>query len=160
MNIAYLAHADERRLSTWYGRYLDTYERRGDEWRILHRVCVHHDDTTELGARFDGHRLLQVPSGRVRPASKRPTDRTLMPRFAKECAALDPTGFALVDGDREMSWTDVDDAVLNRCANLLLAADREGELGSEHRIAVFAENAAETALAHLGDCSRAPRRSR
>ena len=72
-----------------------------------------------------------------------------MPRFAKECAALDPTGFALVDGDREMTWADVDDA-LNRCANLLLAADREGELGSGHRIAVFAENAAETALAHLG----------
>jgi long-chain acyl-CoA synthetase len=72
-----------------------------------------------------------------------------MPRFAKECAALDPTGFALVDGDREMTWTEVDDA-LNRCANLLLAADRTGELGSAHRIAVFAENAAETALAHLG----------
>jgi acyl-CoA synthetase (AMP-forming)/AMP-acid ligase II len=72
-----------------------------------------------------------------------------MPRFAKECAAADPTGFALVDGDRELTWSQVDDA-LNRCANLLLAADRSGDLGPAHRIAVFAENAAETALAHLG----------
>lgn len=72
-----------------------------------------------------------------------------MPRFAKERATADPTGFALVDGNRSMSWAEVDDA-LNRCANLLLAADRDGELGSQHRIAVFAENAGETALAHLG----------
>jgi acyl-CoA synthetase (AMP-forming)/AMP-acid ligase II len=72
-----------------------------------------------------------------------------MPRFAKNCAAADPTGFALVDGDRELTWSQVDDA-LNRCANLLLAADRSGDLGPAHRIAVFAENAAETALAHLG----------
>ena len=72
-----------------------------------------------------------------------------MPRFAKDCAAADPNGFALVDGDRELTWSQVDDA-LNRCANLLLAADRSGDLGPAHRIAVFAENAAETALAHLG----------
>ena len=72
-----------------------------------------------------------------------------MPRFAKERAAADPTGFALVDGDRELTWSQVDEA-LNRCANLLLEADRSGALGPAHRIAVFAENAAETALAHLG----------
>ncbi|HUS41739.1 MAG TPA: AMP-binding protein [Ilumatobacteraceae bacterium] len=72
-----------------------------------------------------------------------------MPRFAKECAAADPTGFALVDGDRELTWAQVDEA-LNRCANLLLDAGRSGVLGSAHRIAVFAENSAETALAHLG----------
>ena len=51
-----------------------------------------------------------------------------MPRFAKECAADDPTGFALVDGARELTWSQVDDA-LNRCANLLLDADRAGDLG-------------------------------
>lgn len=28
-------------IDTWWGRYLDRYERRGDEWRIIHRVCVH-----------------------------------------------------------------------------------------------------------------------
>lgn len=72
-----------------------------------------------------------------------------MPRFAKNCAALDPTGFALVDDGHQLSWAEVDEA-LNRSANLLLDADRVGELGSEHRIAVFAENAAQTALAHLG----------
>ncbi len=72
-----------------------------------------------------------------------------MPRFAKDCSAADPTGFALVDDGRELTWAEVDDA-LNRCANLLLDAGRAGELGEAHRIAVYAENAAQTALAHLG----------
>ena len=72
-----------------------------------------------------------------------------MPAFAKRRAAEDPTGFALVDAHREYTWSEVDEA-LNRCANLLLDAGARGELGEEHRIAVFAENAAETALAHLG----------
>ena len=68
-----------------------------------------------------------------------------MPTFAKVQAEADPTGFALVDPNRELTWTEVDDA-LNRCTNLILGAD----LGEARRIAVFAENAAETALAHLG----------
>jgi len=72
-----------------------------------------------------------------------------MPRFATERAAQDPTGFALVDAGRELTWAQVGDA-LNRCANQLLAAGEAGELGDARRIAVFAENAAETALAHLG----------
>ena len=72
-----------------------------------------------------------------------------MPRFATEQAELDPTAFALVDGGRELTWAQVGDA-LNRCASLLLAAGEAGDLGDAHRIAVFAENAAETALAHLG----------
>jgi acyl-CoA synthetase (AMP-forming)/AMP-acid ligase II len=72
-----------------------------------------------------------------------------MPVFAKVRAAADPTGFALVDDGRELTWGEVDEA-LNRCANNLLAADRSGALGESHRIAVYAENAAETALAHLG----------
>ncbi|MEP1124014.1 MAG: AMP-binding protein [Ilumatobacter sp.] len=76
-----------------------------------------------------------------------------MPRFSTQRAAEDPTGFALVDvspdGSREMTWAEVDEA-LNRCASRLLAAGAAGELGPDHRIAVFAENAAETALAHLG----------
>lgn len=46
-NVSYLFRADERVLDTWYGRYLDDYERRGDEWRILRRVCVHHGTTSE-----------------------------------------------------------------------------------------------------------------
>jgi long-chain acyl-CoA synthetase len=72
-----------------------------------------------------------------------------MPRFATERALHDPTGFALVDGDRELTWAEVGDS-LNRCANLLIAAGAAGDLGAAHRVAVFAENAAETALAHLG----------
>ncbi len=72
-----------------------------------------------------------------------------MPRFATERAAQNPTAFALVDAGRELTWAEVGDA-LNRCANLLLAAGDDGHLGEAHRIAVFAENAAETALAHLG----------
>lgn len=76
-----------------------------------------------------------------------------MPRFAKQRATEDPDGFALVDvsvdGAREMTWAEVDES-LNRCASRLIAAGAAGELGGEHRIAVFAENAAETALAHLG----------
>lgn len=34
-------------LDIWFGRYLDIYERRGEEWRILERVCVHEGDRTE-----------------------------------------------------------------------------------------------------------------
>jgi long-chain acyl-CoA synthetase len=68
-----------------------------------------------------------------------------MPQFAKDKAAEDPAAIALRDPRRALTWSDVDDA-LNRCANLVLAAD----LGPERRVAVFAENAAETALAHLG----------
>jgi hypothetical protein len=45
LSIAYLFHRDARRLSTFYGRYLDAYERRSGEWRIRHRVCVHHGST-------------------------------------------------------------------------------------------------------------------
>lgn len=72
-----------------------------------------------------------------------------MPAFATARAAEDPTGFALVDGTREFTWAEVGSA-LNRCAQQLLALDAVGGLGASKRIAVFAENAAQTALAHLG----------
>lgn len=39
-NITYLFRADEPLIDTWWGRYLDRYEKRGDEWKIIHRVCV------------------------------------------------------------------------------------------------------------------------
>lgn len=45
-NVTYLFHADSAAVDVWVGRYLDSYERRGDEWRILHRVCVHEGTTT------------------------------------------------------------------------------------------------------------------
>ncbi|HIF92686.1 MAG TPA: nuclear transport factor 2 family protein [Myxococcales bacterium] len=40
-NVTYLFQQDVDVLDTWHGRYLDLYEKRGDEWRILERVCVH-----------------------------------------------------------------------------------------------------------------------
>lgn len=46
-NVTYLFGHDGSDVSTWYGRYLDRYERRGDEWRIVHRVCVHEATRTE-----------------------------------------------------------------------------------------------------------------
>ena len=40
-NVTYLFQKDADVLDTWHGRYLDLYEKRGDQWRILDRVCVH-----------------------------------------------------------------------------------------------------------------------
>lgn len=78
-----------------------------------------------------------------------------MPEFAATLAAADPNAVALADPYRDLTWTEVNDS-LNRCANLLLEMD----LGPKRRIAVFAENAGETALAHLGGllagCSTVP----
>lgn len=68
-----------------------------------------------------------------------------MPEFASRLAAQRPEEVALRDEQNLYSWAEVDEA-LNRIANGLLATD----LGPERRIAVFAENAAETALANLG----------
>jgi SnoaL-like domain len=45
-NVSYLFRRDPATFETWYGRYLDRYEKRGDEWRIIHRVCVHEGSTT------------------------------------------------------------------------------------------------------------------
>lgn len=40
-NVTFLFRADAPVRDTWHGRYLDLYEKRSDEWRILERVCVH-----------------------------------------------------------------------------------------------------------------------
>ena len=40
-NVTYLFRRDEPVLDTWHGRYLDRYEKRGTDWKILERVCVH-----------------------------------------------------------------------------------------------------------------------
>ncbi len=48
-NVTHLCRADDGAIDTWYGRYLDRYERRGEEWRIIHRVCVHHGTETRTG---------------------------------------------------------------------------------------------------------------
>ncbi|MDF2234091.1 AMP-binding protein [Albimonas sp. CAU 1670] len=68
-----------------------------------------------------------------------------MPRFAAELARLRPDETALADPARALGWGEVDD-VLNRIANGLAAL----EIPDGRRVAVFAENAVETALANLG----------
>ncbi|MGI9578807.1 MAG: AMP-binding protein [Microthrixaceae bacterium] len=68
-----------------------------------------------------------------------------MPEFSAALAREQPDASALVDGDRILRWAEVD-SVLNRVANRVLAAG----LGDAERVSVFAENSAETALAHLG----------
>ncbi len=45
-NVTYLFGDEEDRLDTWYGRYLDRYEKRDDEWRIIERVCVNEGTTS------------------------------------------------------------------------------------------------------------------
>ena len=68
-----------------------------------------------------------------------------MPEFARMAAQRDPASVAIRDPNRSYTWAEVDD-ILNRTANLFLDSD----LGPDRRVAVFAENAAETAFAHLG----------
>lgn len=78
-----------------------------------------------------------------------------MTTFARPLADQRPDEIALADDRVELGWADVDGAC-NRAANALAAMD----LGPERRVAVFAENAVETALAHLagllGGCSVVP----
>jgi long-chain acyl-CoA synthetase len=68
-----------------------------------------------------------------------------VPQFAAQLAAERPDQVALRDPWKALRWVEVDD-LLNRVAHRLSSAD----LGPDRRVAVFAENAAETALAHLG----------
>jgi long-chain acyl-CoA synthetase len=68
-----------------------------------------------------------------------------MPSFAAALAQQRPTDIAIRDEDRGLTWADVDDT-LNRVANGLNTYD----LGPQRRVAVFAENAVETAMANLG----------
>jgi long-chain acyl-CoA synthetase len=68
-----------------------------------------------------------------------------VPEFARRLAEQRPEEIALRDPDRALRWAELDE-VLNRCANALLRA----ELGPDRRLAVFAENAAETVMAHMG----------
>jgi long-chain acyl-CoA synthetase len=65
--------------------------------------------------------------------------------FAKPYSVEHPEEIAICDPEKELKWAEVDD-ILNRCANGLQSLD----LGPDVRIAVFAENAVETAMANLG----------
>jgi long-chain acyl-CoA synthetase len=68
-----------------------------------------------------------------------------MTTFASAFAAANPHQVALDDGRSQIGWTELDEK-LNRIANVLRSLD----LGPARRVAVFAENANETALAHIG----------
>ena len=52
-NVSYLFRADAEVLDTWHGRYLDLYEKRGHEWRIKARVCVHEGTHTQAVTAMD-----------------------------------------------------------------------------------------------------------
>jgi long-chain acyl-CoA synthetase len=69
-----------------------------------------------------------------------------VPAFAAELATSQPAQIALRDHRQALGWAAVND-LLDRVANGL---GPEVDLGPHRRVAVFAENAAETALAHLG----------
>lgn len=68
-----------------------------------------------------------------------------MVAFARKLAEQHPEQIALCDSERSLRWAELDD-VLSRAANALF----EAELGPDRRVAVFAENAIETAIAHMG----------
>lgn len=53
-NVTYLLPKDGGPWSVWLGRYLDRYECRDGDWRIIHRICVHEGTTTIEGAPMAG----------------------------------------------------------------------------------------------------------
>lgn len=67
-----------------------------------------------------------------------------MTLFAAPLAESRPQEVAMRDSRQALLWRDVD-TILNRAANAIAAAD----LGTNRRMAVFAENAVETGLANL-----------
>ena len=67
-----------------------------------------------------------------------------MTTFAARLTAERPDEIAVQDSTHALGWAEVDE-VLNRAVNALLELD----LGPDRRMAVFAENAVETALANL-----------
>ncbi len=68
-----------------------------------------------------------------------------MPPFARATASNHPDEIALRDPANAFTWAEVD-TIVNRAVNALLARG----LGDGNRVALFAENSAHTALAHLG----------
>ena len=67
-----------------------------------------------------------------------------MSLLAHHIPADDPDQLALTDQETTLGWAELD-RVMNRAINLL----RSVELGPERRLAVFAENSAETVIAYM-----------
>jgi ketosteroid isomerase-like protein len=69
-NVTYLLRRERdgsRHLDTWWGRYLDQYERRDGRWAIAHRICVHEWTRSEpMGAAMpiDAERFRQGSADR------------------------------------------------------------------------------------------------
>lgn len=70
-NMTYLFRKDQPILDTWVGRYIDVYQKRGEEWRILERVCIHEgtDSRTISPMDIDADRFLQGSFDRATPDS-------------------------------------------------------------------------------------------
>jgi ketosteroid isomerase-like protein len=49
-NVTYLfrVEGDVHYTDTWFGRYLDQYEKRSGEWRIIERICVHENTMSQV----------------------------------------------------------------------------------------------------------------
>ncbi|MEJ2089528.1 MAG: hypothetical protein P8Y69_13870, partial [Gammaproteobacteria bacterium] len=63
---------DGERIDTWYGRYLDHYEKRGEEWRIIERVCVHEGSESRPRSAMDIDAGAFRQGTFDRPAARRP----------------------------------------------------------------------------------------
>lgn len=76
-NVSLLRRAADDVLDVWFGRYLDRSERRDDEWRVIHRVCVHEGDQT-----FDAGTPMPIVADAYRQGSfdRRAPGRLLEPR--------------------------------------------------------------------------------
>ncbi len=111
-------------------------------WGAMFRSLLHTKNSTLL---LDSDSSFNRCSSEAKSADSAVSSR-LVPLFAAELAASDPNAIAVRDHRQALTWSDVDQ-LLNRVANGVGPAF---DLGPNRRIAVFAENTAETALAHLG----------
>jgi len=75
-NVTYLFRSDEEIVDTWWGRYLDRYEQRNGEWKIIHRVCVNEATMTTP---IDQHMPIQAHLFRSGDADRSVPERRLGP---------------------------------------------------------------------------------
>ena len=71
-NISHLCRKDTGEVDTWYGRYLDRYEKRDGEWKIIERVCVHNGTQVIDAVPMPMQTVLYRGGAFDRPANGRP----------------------------------------------------------------------------------------